>query len=103
LGDGQDDDIPPTTTPRVAAAEDARDQIVRLREQVEMLMSDRVTPAVAEFAGRAESALHAAAEQAREASRSATDELIHLIRERPLTSIFLAGGIGYLLRSLLRR
>ena len=36
--------------------EDATAQIARLREQVEALMKDRVTPAVAEAAGRAESA-----------------------------------------------
>ena len=30
--------------------EDAQAQIVRLREQVEALMKDRVTPAVSEFA-----------------------------------------------------
>ena len=34
--------------------DDAQAQIERLREQVEALMKDRVTPAVADFAGRAE-------------------------------------------------
>ena len=33
--------------------DDAQAQIVRLREQVEALMKDRVSPAVADYAGRA--------------------------------------------------
>lgn len=37
--------------------EDAQVQIARLREQVETLMKDRITPAVADFAGRAQGAV----------------------------------------------
>ena len=40
--------------------DDAQAQIVRLREQVEALMKDRVSPAVADYAGRAESAYNTA-------------------------------------------
>ena len=43
-------------------SEDTHGQIARLREQVETLMKDRVTPAVADAAGRAESAMLAAAD-----------------------------------------
>ena len=35
-------------------AQDAKEQIARLREQVEMLMRDRITPKLADVAGRAE-------------------------------------------------
>ena len=35
-------------------AGDAKEQIAKLREQVEMLMRDRVTPVLADAAGRAE-------------------------------------------------
>ena len=42
-------------------APDTHAQITRLREQVETLMKDRVTPAVTDAAGRAESAVYGAA------------------------------------------
>ena len=40
--------------------DDAQAQIEHLREQVEALMKDRVTPAIADFAGRAETAVNTA-------------------------------------------
>ena len=51
-----EDHLPWHHLPRTAMdmTEDATTQIARLREQVEALMKDRVTPAVADAAGRAE-------------------------------------------------
>ncbi len=75
------------------AADDATAQIARLREQVEALMKDRVTPMVADAAGRAESAVHSAADAVRGQAEVVTTK----VREQPLLAILIAAGIGYVL------
>jgi ElaB/YqjD/DUF883 family membrane-anchored ribosome-binding protein len=74
-------------------AEDATAQIARLREQVEALMKDRVTPAVADAAGRAESAVYGAADAVREQAEAVSGK----VREQPLLAILIAAGVGYVL------
>jgi ElaB/YqjD/DUF883 family membrane-anchored ribosome-binding protein len=74
-------------------AEDATSQIARLREQVEALMKDRVTPAVAEAAGRAESAMHTAADKMRGQAEAVSGK----VREQPLLAILIAAAVGYAL------
>ena len=68
-------------------------QIARLREQVEALMRDRVTPAVTDAAARAESAMHAAADTV----RGQTEMVTSKVREQPLLALLIAAGIGYVL------
>ena len=68
-------------------------QIAHLRAQVEALMKERVTPVVAEMAGRAETALNSAAGVV----RGQAETLSGHVREQPLVAILLAVGIGYLL------
>ena len=68
---------------------DTQRQINQLRGQVEMLMRERVTPAVTDVAGRADRAVSAAREQAEAVSGQ--------VQERPLLAILVAAGIGYLL------
>jgi len=65
---------------------DTQQQINQLRRQVETLMRERVTPAVADVAGRAENAAHRAQEMA-----------VGQVRERPLATVLIAAAIGYLL------
>ena len=77
----------------VDKAEDAATQITRLRTQVESLMRDRVTPALADAAGRAESAMHAASDKVREQSETVAGK----VREQPLLAVLLAAAIGYVL------
>jgi ElaB/YqjD/DUF883 family membrane-anchored ribosome-binding protein len=72
---------------------DASEQIARLREQVESLMKDRVTPAVADAAARAESAYYGAADTVRGQVESVSGK----VREQPLLSILIAAAIGYVL------
>ncbi len=72
---------------------DTQRQINQLRERVETLMKERVTPAVADAAGRADRAVSAAREQAEAVSGQ--------VQERPLLAILVAVGIGYLLGRLL--
>lgn len=68
-------------------------QIARLREQVEALMRDRVTPAVVDAAGRAETAVH----DATEAIRGQTEMVSNKVREQPLLAVTIAAAIGYVL------
>ena len=78
--------------------EDTTTQIARLREQVEALMKDKVTPALADAAGRAESAMYGAADVVREQA----DNVSGRVREQPLLAIALAAGIGYVLGRVMR-
>lgn len=68
---------------------DTQRQINQLRAQVEALMRDRVTPAVTEVAGRANTAVRRGREQ--------VEAMSGQVQERPLLAIFVAAGIGYLL------
>jgi ElaB/YqjD/DUF883 family membrane-anchored ribosome-binding protein len=80
------------------AAGDATAQIARLREQVETLMKDRVAPALADAAGRAESAFHTAADSVRGQAETVSGK----VREQPLLAILIAAAIGYALGRVTR-
>jgi len=69
-----------------------------LREQVEALMRDRVTPALADAAGRAERAIHGAADSVRGQAETVSGK----VREQPLVAVLIAAGIGYLLGRAMR-
>jgi ElaB/YqjD/DUF883 family membrane-anchored ribosome-binding protein len=78
--------------------EDAQTQIARLREQVEALMKDRVTPAVAEFAGRAESAVHSASGAVRDQAQAVSGR----VRDQPLIAIVIAAALGWIIGRVMR-
>jgi len=78
--------------------EDATAQIARLRAQVEALMKERITPAVAEVAGHAENAVYGAAGVVREQA----DALSGRVREQPLVAILIAAAVGYVLGRAMR-
>lgn len=83
-----------TTTEGAASKhEDTSAQIARLREQVEALMKDRVAPAVADVAGRAEAAMHSATDAVREQA----DAVSSKVREQPLLAVLIAAAVGYVL------
>ncbi|MFI4982476.1 MAG: hypothetical protein ACHQIO_19165 [Nevskiales bacterium] len=73
--------------------EDTTAQIARLREQVETLMKDRVTPALTDAAGRAEAAVYSAAGTVREQAEAVSGK----VREQPLLAVLIAAAIGYVL------
>ena len=77
---------------------DTQVQIARLREQVETLMKDRVTPAVAEAAGRAEQAVYGAAGVVRDQAEAVSGR----VREQPLIAVLIAAAIGYALGRVMR-
>jgi ElaB/YqjD/DUF883 family membrane-anchored ribosome-binding protein len=78
--------------------EDANAQIARLREQVEALMKDRITPAMADMAGRAGSAVSGATDMVRDQ----TEALSGRVRERPVVAILVAAGLGWVLGRVMR-
>ena len=73
-------------------------QIARLREQVEALMKDRVTPAIADVAGRAESAVYGAADTVRGQAEAVSGK----VREQPLLAVLIAAAVGYALGRVTR-
>jgi len=73
--------------------EDATAQIARLREQVEALMKDRVTPALTDAAGRAESAVYDVAGTVHEQAEAVSGK----VREQPLLAVLIAAAVGFLL------
>lgn len=78
--------------------DDAKAQIAQLRRQVESLMSDRVTPALADAAGRAETA----ARQSLDYTKEQAEAISERVRSQPLIAIGFAAGIGYLVGRLFR-
>lgn len=80
-------------------AADASDEIARLREKVEMLMNERVTPAVSAVAAEVE----AAATSACNTVRGQADRLEGAVKEQPFVAIGLAALAGFLVASLIRR
>ena len=87
-----------STEKTLSGADSADDQIAKLRAQVEALMNDRVTPMVADAAGRAESAVHTAAG----AVRHQADAISSQVRDQPLLSVLLAAGVGVVIGRFLR-
>jgi ElaB/YqjD/DUF883 family membrane-anchored ribosome-binding protein len=78
--------------------DDAQAQIARLREQVEALMKDRVTPAVADFAGRAESAVHSASGVVRDQAQVVSGR----VKDQPLIAIMIAAAVGWIIGRVMR-
>jgi len=72
--------------------------LARLREQVESLMKDRVTPAVADAAARAESAVYGAADTV----RGQVENVSGRVREQPMIAVLIAAGIGFVIGRALR-
>ncbi len=79
-------------------AQDAKEQIAQLREQVQTLMSERVTPALANAAGQAEDYVR----QAKGIYDDQTEMLSERVRESPMVAILIATGVGYLLGRIAR-
>ncbi|HJS84586.1 MAG TPA: hypothetical protein VJ779_03930 [Acetobacteraceae bacterium] len=76
------------------SAEDVTEQVAKLRAQVETLMRERVTPALADAADRAESAMGTARHQAEAVSGR--------VREQPIIAVLIAAAIGFLAARVLR-
>jgi ElaB/YqjD/DUF883 family membrane-anchored ribosome-binding protein len=77
---------------------DAREQIRQLREQVDSLMRERVSPRISEAASRAQETVR----QAREMAEHQTEALSKRIRDMPIGAVLIAAGAGYLIGRLSR-
>ena len=80
------------------AAQDAREQIAQLKDQVQSLMNDRVSPALSNAAGQAQ-------QYARKAYDTASDQsemLSEKVRDQPVAALVLADAAGYLLGRIAR-
>lgn len=78
----------------IPSAEDAAEQIAKLRSQVEMLMRERVNPALSDLAGHAETAMGAMKDQ--------SEMLSGRVRDNPLIAILVAVAVGYAVGRILR-
>jgi ElaB/YqjD/DUF883 family membrane-anchored ribosome-binding protein len=85
--------MPTTMKDAFDKADDAMTQIARLREQVETLMREKATPAMAAAAERMEYAAHDAAE----AVRGRADAFAGVVRDKPLIAVAIAVALGFLL------
>lgn len=74
-------------------SESSTDPVAHLRSQVETLMNERVTPALADAAGRAESTLCAVRGQAETVSG--------YVRDQPLQGVLIAAAIGFVIGRVL--
>ncbi len=78
--------------------QDAKEQIAQLRDQVQSLMADRVTPALQNAAGQAQDY----ARHAKDVAVDQTEMLSEKVRDQPLVAILIAAGAGYLLGRIAR-
>ena len=79
-------------------ASDTQDQIQSLRAQVEQLLNERVTPALADAAGRAETAVH----NARSMTNAQVETVSAQVRDQPVIAIAIAAAVGYLIGRIAR-
>ena len=78
------------------------DDIAALREDLKILTSD-VAGLAKEKGDSIRADIGAKADKAMETGRQATESMQDTVRERPLTSVFVAFGVGILLGHLLDR
>lgn len=77
---------------------DAKEQIAQLRDQVQTLMSERVTPALSNAADTAQKYMG----QAKDMYSDNTEMLSERVRESPMMAILIATGVGYLIGRIAR-
>lgn len=75
------------------------ERIADLRRKVEELMSEQVAPAMHRASGRAQDLAH----QAGNLTRREAEQVMGVVRDRPVATIAIAVGVGFLLAKLLRR
>lgn len=75
-------------------ADDTTAQVAKLRAQVETLMKERVTPALADAADRAENAMGAVRGQA--------EAMSGRVKDQPVTAVLIAAAVGFFVGRVLR-
>lgn len=79
-------------------ANDPKEQISELREQVQRLMNERAAPALSQAADSAKHYAH----EAREIYEDQTEVLSEKVREAPVVAVLIAAGVGYILGRIAR-
>ena len=79
--------------------DDAQAQIQSLREQVNSLMNERLTPVVADLADRTQTAVQGATGTVRQQA----DVVSGQVKQQPLVAILVAIGVGWLIGLLTRK
>jgi ElaB/YqjD/DUF883 family membrane-anchored ribosome-binding protein len=77
--------------------DDAKEELAKLRAQVERLMQERVTPALAGAADTVQDY----ANRARDTIEDQADAISETVRERPLVALGIAAAAGYLIGRLM--
>jgi ElaB/YqjD/DUF883 family membrane-anchored ribosome-binding protein len=80
------------------ATASAQEQIRQLRDQVDALMRERVTPMIADAAGRAQDAAH----KAQDIAQDQVEALSKRVRKTPITAIVVAAAAGFILGRIAR-
>lgn len=78
--------------------EDTQAQIARLRAEVESLMKERVTPAVAGFADQAQDVYS----NARQVVSQQSDVVSGKVKNQPLLAIAIAAAVGWIVGRVMR-
>lgn len=78
--------------------DDAQAQIAKLRQQVEGMMKDRVTPAVSDFADRAGTAVNTASGAVRDQAEVVSSK----VKDAPLIAIMIAAAVGWVVGRVMR-
>jgi ElaB/YqjD/DUF883 family membrane-anchored ribosome-binding protein len=80
-------------------ADDARAEIAALRAKVDMLVQNRVNPALHAMAQEAETMAHSAADTMKAQATRLTDG----VKDQPVMALGIAAAIGFMLATLVRR
>ncbi len=80
-------------------ADEANPELAHLREKVEALMNERVTPALGAVADQAQTVARNASNE----FRQQTTRLSESVQQQPLTAIAIAAAAGFVLANLMRR
>ncbi|WP_428395427.1 hypothetical protein [Lichenicoccus sp.] len=80
------------------AVQDTQEQLQSLRAMVEQLLNERVTPALADAAGKAETAVSSARDMTNTQVANVSDK----VRHQPLIAIAISTVVGYLLGRISR-
>jgi ElaB/YqjD/DUF883 family membrane-anchored ribosome-binding protein len=76
----------------MAVTDTAREELRSLREQVNQLMEDRVTPVFSDAGKRATDAAH----RARAYTEDRAEDVAGRVRDQPLIAIAVAAAVGFL-------
>jgi ElaB/YqjD/DUF883 family membrane-anchored ribosome-binding protein len=76
----------------MAVTDNARDELRALRDQVNQLMEERVSPAFADAGKRAGEA----AKRARAYTEDSADVVAGRVRDQPLVAVGIAAAVGFL-------